>query len=63
MRGLRIIIIEVSNHEGEMRPQIQFYTEDNVEPYKVMESTFKKKLTAYRNYLDNYRYRVTIGNA
>ena len=47
----RIIIIEVSNHEGEMRPQIQFYTEDSIEPYKVMESTFKKKLTAYRKYL------------
>jgi len=47
----RITIIEVSNHEGEMRPQIQFYTEDSIEPYKVMESTFKKKLTAYRKYL------------
>ena len=47
----RIIIIEVSNHEGEMRPQIQFYTEDSIEPYKVMESTFKKKLTAYRKHI------------
>ena len=47
----RILIIEVSNHEGDMRPQIQFSTEDSIEPYKVMESTFKKKLTAYRKYL------------
>ena len=47
----RIVIIEVSNHEGEMRPQIQFYTEDSIEPYKVMESTFKKKLTAYRKHI------------
>ena len=47
----RIIIIEVSNLEGEMRPQIQFSTEDSIEPYKVMESTFQKKLTAYRKHL------------
>ena len=47
----RIRIIEVTNHEGDMRPQIQFFTEDTVEPFKVMESTFKKKLTAYRKYL------------
>ena len=47
----RVKIIEVSNHDGEMRPQIQFSTEDSIEPYKVMESTFKKKLTTYRNYL------------
>ena len=47
----RIKIIEVPNHEGEMRPQIQFYTEDSIEPYKVMESTFKKKLTAYRKHI------------
>ena len=47
----RIRIIEVTNHEGDMRPQIQFFTEDTVEPFEVMESTFKKKLTAYRKYL------------
>ena len=47
----RIKFIEVPNHEGEMRPQIQFDTEDSIELYKVMESTFKKKLTAYRKLL------------
>ena len=46
LEGEKIKIIEVSNQEGEMRPQIQFSTVDSVEPYKVMESTFKKKLTA-----------------
>ena len=51
LEGEKIKIIEVSNHEGEMRPQIQFSTVDSVEPYKVMESTFKKKLTAYRKHL------------
>ena len=49
--GEKIKIIELSNQEGEMRPQIQFSTVDSVEPYKVMESTFKKKLTAYRKHL------------
>ena len=51
LEGEKIKIIEVSNHEGEMRPQIQFSTVDSIEPYKVMESTFKKKLTAYRKHL------------
>ena len=51
LEGEIVRIIEVSNHEGEMRPQIQFSTVDSVEPYKVMESTFKKKLTAYRKHL------------
>ena len=51
LEGEKIKIIEVSNHEGDMRPQIQFFTEDTVEPFEVMESTFKKKLTAYRKYL------------
>jgi len=51
LEGEKIKIIEVSNQEGEMRPQIQFSTFDSVEPYKVMESTFKKKLTAYRKHL------------
>ena len=47
----KIKIIGIYNHEGEMRRQIQFFTVDSVEPYKVMESTFKKKLTAYRKHL------------
>ena len=51
LEGEKIKIIEVSNYEGEMRPQIQFYTVHSVEPYTVMESTFKKKLTAYRKHL------------
>ena len=51
LEGEKIKIIEVSNYEGEMRPQIQFSTVDSIEPYKVMESTFKKKLTAYRKHL------------
>ena len=51
LEGESIKIILVSNHEGEMRPQIQFSTEDSIEPYKVMESTFQKKLTAYRKHL------------
>ena len=51
LEGEKIKIIEVSNHEGEMRPQIQFSTEDSIEPYKVMESNFKKKLIAYRKHL------------
>ena len=51
LEGEKIKIIEVSNQEGEMRPQIQFSTVDSVEPYNVMESTFKKKLTAYRKHL------------
>ena len=51
LEGEKIKIIEVSNHEGEMRPQIQFSTDDTIEPYKVLESTFKKKLTAYRKHL------------
>jgi hypothetical protein len=51
LEGEKIKIILVSNHEGEMRPQIQFSTADSVEPYKIMESTFQKKLTAYRKHL------------
>ena len=51
LEGEKIKIIEVSNYEGEMRPQIQFDTEDSIEPYKVMESTFRKKLIAYRKHL------------
>ena len=51
LEGESIKIILVSNHEGEMRPEIQFSTGDSVEPYKVMESTFQKKLTAYRKHL------------
>jgi len=51
LEGEKIKIIEVSNHEGEMRPQIQFSTSYSIEPYKVLESTFKKKLTAYRAHL------------
>ena len=51
LEGEIVRIIEVSNHEGEMRPQIQFSTDDTIEPYKVLESTFKKKLTAYRKHL------------
>jgi len=51
LEGEKIRIVAVSNHEGEMRPQIQFSTDDAIEPYKVMESTFKKKLTAYRKHL------------
>ena len=51
LEGEKIKNIEVSNHEGDMRPQIQFSTEDSIEPYKVMESTFQKKLTAYRKHL------------
>ena len=53
LEGEKIKIIEVSNQEGEMRPQIQLSTVDSVEPYKVMESTFKKKLTAYRKHIRN----------
>ena len=51
LEGEKIKIIQVSNHEGDMRLQIQFSTVDSVEPYNVMESTFKKKLTAYRKHL------------
>ena len=51
LEGEKIKIIEVSNHEGDMRPQIQFSTGDSVEPYKIMESTFQKKLSAYRKHL------------
>ena len=51
LEGESIKIILVSNHEGDMRPQIRFFTVDAVEPYKVMESTFKKNLTAYRKHL------------
>ena len=51
LEGEEIAIVEVSNFEGEMRPQIQFKKEGTIEPYKVMESTFKKKLTAYRKHL------------
>ncbi len=49
--GEQISIAEVSNFEGEMRNQIQFKKEGAIEPYKVMESTFKKNLTAYRKHL------------
>ena len=51
LEGESIKIILVSNHEGEMRPQIRFFTADCVEPYKIMESTFQKKLSAYRKHL------------
>jgi hypothetical protein len=47
----KIKIIGIYNHEGEMRTQIQLLKVDFAEPYKVMESTFKKKLTAYRKHL------------
>ena len=50
--GENIKIIEVSNHEGEMRPQIQFDAEGFIEPYKIIESTFRKSLIAYRNHLN-----------
>jgi len=61
LEGEEISIVEVPNFEGEMRPQIQFKKEGTIEPYKVMESTFKKKLTTYRKHLkelpllSNYR--------
>ena len=51
LEGEKSKIIVVLNHEGEMRPQIQFSTSDSIEPYKVMESTFRKKLTSYRKHL------------
>ena len=51
LEGEQITIAGVSNFEGEMRNQIQFKKEGYIEPYKVMESTFKKKLTAYRKHL------------
>ena len=51
LEGENIKIIPVPNHEGEMRPQIRFFTADCVEPYKIMESTFQKKLSAYRKHL------------
>ena len=51
LEGESIEIIPVPNHEGDMKPQIRFFTVDAVEPYKVMESTFKKNLTAYRKHL------------
>ena len=51
LEGEKVEFIDVSNHEGEMRPQIRFFTADCVEPYKIMESTFKKKLIAYRAHL------------
>ena len=51
LEGESIKKISVPNNDGEMRPQIQFYTEDSIEPYKVMDSTFQKKLTYYRKYL------------
>jgi hypothetical protein len=51
LEGESVKIRKVSNHEGEMRPQILFSTKDYIEPYKVMESTFKKKLTHYRKHL------------
>ena len=51
LEGEKVEFIDVSNHEGEMRPQIRFFTADCVEPYKIMESTFQKKLSAYRKHL------------
>ena len=51
LEGESIKIFPVPNHEGDMKPQIKFFTVDAVEPYKVMESTFKKNLTAYRKHL------------
>ena len=51
LEGEQITIAGVSNFEGEMRNQIQFKKEGYIEPYKVMESTFQKKLTAYRKHL------------
>ena len=51
LEGESIKIFPVPNHEGDMKPQIRFFTVDAVEPYKVMESTFKKNLTAYRKHL------------
>jgi hypothetical protein len=49
--GEEIEFINVTNRDGDMRPQIRFFTVDSVEPYEVMESTFKKNLTAYRKHL------------
>ena len=51
LEGEQITIAGVSNFEGEMRNQIQFKKEGYIEPYRVMESTFQKKLTAYRKHL------------
>ena len=48
--GESIKLRETSNYEGEMRPQIQLFVEGYPEPFNVMESTFKKKLTAYRQH-------------
>ena len=49
--GEEIEFINVTNRDGDMRPQIRFFTVDFVEPYEVMESTFIKNLTAYRKHL------------
>jgi len=52
LEGEKIKFGEVSvNSEGEMKPQIQFFNDELVEPFTVMESTFKKNLTAYRKHL------------
>ena len=52
LEGEKIKFGEVSvNSEGEMKPQIQFFNDESVEPFTVMESTFKKNLTAYRKHL------------
>ena len=62
LEGEKIEFVEVSvNTEGEMKPQIQFFYDELAEPFTVMESTFKKKLTTYRKHLkelpllSNYR--------
>ena len=49
--GEEIEFINVTNRDGDMRPQIRFFTAGSVEPYEVMESTFIKNLTAYRKHL------------
>ena len=52
LEGEKIKFGEFSvNSEGEMKPQIQFFNDESVEPFTVMESTFKKNLTAYRKHL------------
>ena len=48
LKGETINYRSVSNFEGEMRPQIQYFHEGYPEPFEVMESTFKKYLSSYR---------------
>ena len=48
LKGETITYKSVSNFEGEMRPQIQYFREGYPEPFEVMESTFKKNLSSYR---------------